>query len=318
MTETLFHAYTPLIIWTSVGLLMCRFIPQSFPRILGRGLFWFGVPLQLLALARRTNISEMSPTASLPTLVPFITFGALSLGLAIASLIFWLQKRFFPTSALLEPGYRGSFLLAAVIGNTGFVGLALAPSIINPADFNWALFYSITHNLIGTYGFGVVIASSCSHAQTSNRWWMKLRDVLTVPSLWAFLLGYLTQSVPLPEPIESGLQASVELVIAAAFLLTGIRLAQLQGWKSLKLGLIPAVVKVVIVPALVGISTTLFLGLSGDQRLAMVLMSGMPSAFAGLILAEEYNLNRDLVASSIILSTLLLLLVLPLWIVIFD
>ncbi len=316
MIETLFHAYTPLIIWTSVGLFIFRFLPESFPRILGRGLFWFGVPLQLLALARRTNVSELSQT-TIPTLAPFITFGALSLGLAIASLILWLQKR-SPTSALLAPGYRGSFLLAAVLGNTGFVGLALAPSIISPADFNWALFYSITHNLIGTYGFGVVIASYCSHAQTSNRWWTQLRDVLTVPSLWAFLFGYLTQSVPLPEPIESGLQASVGVVIAGAFLLTGIRLAQLQGWKSLKLGLIPAVVKVVIVPALVGISTTLFLGLSGDQRLAMVLMSGMPSAFAGLILAEEYDLNRDLVASSIILSTLLLLLVLPLWIVIFD
>ncbi len=50
----------------------------------------------------------------------------------------------------------------------------------------------------------------------------------------------------------------------------------------------------------------------------MVLMSGMPSAFAGLILAEEYNLDRDLIASSIIISTVLLLLMLPLWVLLFG
>ena len=71
-------------------------------------------------------------------------------------------------------------------------------------------------------------------------------------------------------------------------------------------------------PLLVGLATTLFFGLSGSPRLAMVLMSGVPTAFAGLILAEEYNLDRDLIASSIIISTVLLLLVLPLWILIFG
>ncbi|MCY7321717.1 MAG: AEC family transporter, partial [Phormidesmis sp. CAN_BIN36] len=63
---------------------------------------------------------------------------------------------------------------------------------------------------------------------------------------------------------------------------------------------------------LVALGTTL-LGLSGDPRLSLVLMAGMPSAFASLILAEEYNLDRDLASSSIALSTIGLLLVIPVW-----
>jgi malate permease and related proteins len=49
-----------------------------------------------------------------------------------------------------------------------------------------------------------------------------------------------------------------------------------------------------------------------------VLMSGMPSAFAGLIIAEEYDLDRELIACSIALSTVALLVTVPLWIGLFG
>ena len=136
---------------------------------------------------------------------------------------------------------------------------------------------------------------------------------MTVPVLWAFVIGYLTQPLSLPPLIESGLEASINIVIACAFLLIGMRLCQLQGWNTLKQALLPAFLRVVIIPGLVGVVTTLLLGLSGDRRLAMVLMSGVPSAFAGLIFAEEYNLDRKLIAGSIFVSTVLYLLVLPLF-----
>ncbi|MFQ4140973.1 AEC family transporter [Chlorogloeopsis sp. ULAP02] len=350
MTETLFHAYMPLILWTSLGLFICKFLPQWLPRLLGRGLYWIGVPVELFILARQSQSSEFSTGNGLPLLASIVTLGTLVLGLSVAFLILsvWkhlpfqkpnaetqrasdaenLPKIFFlsphpriplSSSQALSPRTQGSFILAAVLGNTGFVGLAIAPFLINSDAMSWAVLYSITHNVTGPYGLGVVIASHFSHSQkASNCWWMQLREVLTVPSLWAFIFGCLTSGVPLPKVIESGLQSSVSIVIALAFLLTGIRLAQLQGWKSIKLGVAPAIIKACIIPLLVGIATTFLLGLSGDRRLAMVLMSGMPSAFAGLILAEEYNLDRDLIASSIILSTLLLLLMLPVWILLFS
>jgi malate permease and related proteins len=77
------------------------------------------------------------------------------------------------------------------------------------------------------------------------------------------------------------------------------------------------VLKVLVLPGLVGIGTTL-IGLPTDSRLALVLMSGMPTAFAGLILAEEYDLDRELIASSIVMTSVLLLLIIPLWIILFN
>lgn len=318
MTETLFHAYLPLILWTGLGLLLFRFLPQTLPRLLGRGLYWVGIPLEILALARKTNFSESAGLA------PAITLTSLALGCSIASLSLWGWQRLSLSgkqdqsqSLWLNPAAQGSFILASVLGNTGFVGLAIAPAVIDHAYLNWIVFYSITHNIVGIYVLGVLVASYFGHVTQENHWWVQLRDVSLNPTLWAFFLGYLTQPVQLPEVIESGLQASINIVIACAFLLTGMRLCQIQGWKSLQRALVPAGLRVIVIPSIVGVVITLLFGLSGDRCLAMVLMSGMPSAFAGLILAEEYNLERDLVAGSIVASTVLLLLVLPLWLLIF-
>jgi predicted permease len=80
--------------------------------------------------------------------------------------------------------------------------------------------------------------------------------------------------------------------------------------------MLPVGLKMILLPALVGVGTS-FLGLKGDVRLGLVLMAGMPSAFASLILAEEYDMNRDLAASSIALSTVVLLGMIPVWLWIF-
>ena len=89
------------------------------------------------------------------------------------------------------------------------------------------------------------------------------------------------------------------------------------SWNSLRLAIVPTLLKMLVVPGLVGIIVTL-LGLSAEACLILVLMSGMPTAFANLILAEEYNLNRDLIVSAIALTTVLLLAAIPLWLMLFG
>ncbi len=217
-----------------------------------------------------------------------MTLAALGLGLGVAYLCLFLLgwKWLSPRSPQYQnASYQGSFILAAVLGNTGFVGLSVASVLIGDDYLSWIVFYSLTHNIVGAYGFGVLIASYFGRSNQPHHWWIHLRDVLTVPVLWTFIIGYLTQPIDLPPLAESGLQASINFVIACAFLLIGMRLSQLPGWKSLQQALLPAFLRVMIIPGLVGLATTLLLGLSGDRRLAMVLMSGMPTAFAGLIFA---------------------------------
>ncbi|MBD2100215.1 AEC family transporter [Leptolyngbya sp. FACHB-261] len=338
MAETLLNAYAPLLLWMGLGLLLLRLLPAQLPRLLGRGLYWVGVPLQILALARQTDFSG---SIWLP---PLITVGVLLLGLGLVLLGLQMVGRLAPKwlspptpnrlehqdltlslnplqldSPQTEPSAaarRGSLVLSSILGNTGFVGLGIAPSLVADPYLGWLVLYSVTHNVIGSYGMGVFISSYFGRPRTGGHWWWQLRDVLTVPSLWAFTFGWLSRTWIFPEIIESGLHASVGLIIPAAFLLTGMRLSQLPGLKGLRIALLPAMFKVVVLPGLTGLALRVW-GLPMEVCLALVLMSGMPTAFASLILAEEYNLDRELTAGSIALSTAGVLVMIPVWLSLF-
>ncbi|GAC1459677.1 MAG: AEC family transporter [Chamaesiphon sp.] len=321
MIETLFHAYTPLIIWTGLGVLLFRFIPASFPKLLSYSLYWFGVPLQIIVLARQSDFSGAA------VLTPLMAVGVLLFSMLLAWLSWLLlqqltskklinqslfSKNSFVNFNSLARSRQGSFILAAMLGNTGFVGLAITSVVISAEDTNWAVLYSVTNNVIGTYGIAVFIASYFGHSETKNSLWIQLKDVLTVPALWGFIIGFITRDVELPEMLSSGLDGAVWVVIASALLLLGIRLGSIKGWQSLELALIPTLLKVVIVPALVGLGAT-YLGLTGEPALVLVVMSGTPTALSVLILADVYDLDRELLASSIAMTSVGLLLVLPLW-----
>ena len=216
-----------------------------------------------------------------------------------------------------DTGCRGSFILSSVIGNTGFVGLAIAPLFVSDDYLGWIVFYSVTHNVVGTYGIGVFLASYYGRSQETASRWTQLWDVVTVPSLWAFLAGTLTRSWAFPRVLEDAVHGSIAVVIPMALLLIGMRISQLQGWKSLKFGLVPATLKSMVLPLLVG-AIAVLIGLSPEPRLALVIMAGMPTAFAGLILAEEYELDRELITGSIVLSTALLFVTIPIWLMLFG
>lgn len=296
--ESLVHVYTPLIIWTGLGVLTQRWLPELFPRLLGRTLYWVGVPVQIFALVRHTDFQ------GLVWAVPLLTLAVLGINLGVT----WGSLRWWPQP--LTAAQRGSVVLAATLVNTGFIGLGIVPGLVDPQAWGWVVSYSLTNNVLGTYGIGVLVASYFGAQQQAQSYdWKK---VLLLPTVWAFVLSYVCRPIPFPAWLEWGLDQSVPVVISAAFVLTGWRLYQLGfngGWR---LAGLPTLVRIVVMPLVVGVGLTL-LGVQGDQRLALVLMSGMPTAMATLILAEEHGLNRDIMAATIALSTLGVLLVIPLW-----
>lgn len=324
MADSLIHAYLPLIFWVGVGILLLRWLPETIPHYLGRSLYWFGVPIEIFALARQSQWSASLGLAPVLTVVAILS-GLLIAGLALQSIRWFTAKAKGPFTNPPTVLHRynwddrprqGSFLLSSMFGNTGFVGLAIAPAFVSEPYLGWLVFYSVTQNVFGTYGIGVMLASYFGRSANPVGW-IQVRDVLTVPSLWAFAIGASTRSVSLPEVAEVGLRNAIWVVIPAALLLMGMRLSQLHGWQSLQLGIIPSLVKSLLLPGLMGLAAT-GLHVASEACLALVLMAGMPTAFAGLILAEEYELDHELIASSIVISSGLLLFTLPLWLFLFD
>lgn len=315
---------------TAIGILLgkLRLISTKFPRSLGRSLYRFGLPLQIFAIAHKVKLAEGI------WVPPVVTILVLLLGLILSSSNLLYGKQFgnlFLTKKVKKalfalfnnhqqvnlslPYHRsskGSFILASTLGSTGYLGLSIVPVLVSPTYSSWAVLYSITQILFGSFGMGVLLANYFGGSRQQICWSTQLQELLKVPALWAFVLGWCSRGFDLGSTIDSGLQIFVPIAIGGAFLLTGIQIQGIKKINCLNWAIIPTLLKMLVIPGLTGLCLTLF-GVTGDARLSMVLMSGMPTANTNLILAEEYNLDRQVTASTIALSTISLPLMVLVW-----
>ncbi len=325
MTELshLWKLYLPLIAWISCGWWLGRTLPASIPTQLGKFLFWIGVPLSILAFLRQADLSAavwMAPVAA---------WIAIGLGMSLAWLWLKLQQTWphlpiasgfsklgwlFQSSAPLTPQTQGSFLLAAMVGNTGYLGYPIALAIVGPQYFGWAVFYDTLGSTLGAYGLGVILAAKFGNQATQPI--QLLLALLRNPALWSFWIGLGMRNLQLPLMLEQGFSAIAWTVVALSLLLLGMRLGQLHGRQQLHQATISLIIKMMIVPLLLGLSLP-YLGIISFPQLAIVLQAGMPPAFATLVIAEAYDLDRNLTVTTLALGSLLLLFALPIWLLLF-
>ena len=76
--------------WTILGAILFRFhfVTSKLPKLIGRSLYWVGFPVQIFALAHKSNIAKAL------WLPPLTTIQMLLLGLLIASLSLYYLKCF--------------------------------------------------------------------------------------------------------------------------------------------------------------------------------------------------------------------------------
>jgi len=210
---------------------------------------------------------------------------------------------------------RGSFLLASMIGNTGYLGYPISLAFVGSQYFGWALFYDLLGSTLGTYGLGVVLATHFGRG-AQNRWQFA-QAILVNPALWSFAFGLLFRKLPLLATAEQILSTLAWTVVALSLVLIGMRLSQLRSWHNLPRAFISLGIKMLLVPLILGSSLSLF-GITGAIRLVIVLQMAMPPAFATLVIAEAYELDRDLAVTALAVGSAGLLVMLPVWLWLFG
>lgn len=287
-----------------------RPLHRWLPVYLGQFLFLVGVPLSVVNFLYRAHLSRGV------LLAPMVAWGAMLLALACSRIWLWPQAQRWSRPA------QGTFSLAMMLGNTGYIGfpvVLLLPQL-GPDYFGWALFYDVLGTLLGAYGLGVILAAQFGQPMDAetvtvagrSRWRTGLQALLRNPTLFAFGVGLALRPVSLPFWLDQGLNGFAWSMVMLSLVLMGMRLQQLRSWDNLKPALVVVSIRMVLIPLWVGVGLTA-LGVDGPPRLVMVLQSGMPSAFATLVLAETYHLDRELAVTCVGLSSVALLLTLPLW-----
>lgn len=278
---------------------------RLIPGFLAKFLLRIGIPIGIANFVRNTELSASAWIA------PITASLAVALGLLFTTYILG-PRRSVVTST------RRSFQLSSYVGNTSFIGfpvVLLLPQL-GPSYFGIAVLYDIFGTVLGGYGLGTWIATRGDKEDTNGSWRsaiVKTSQLLYKnPSLLAFGTGLLLKSVELPETISTILSVIAWGSIMLALLTMGMRIEQLSGSGSFQLPLKAVLIKMVAVPVIVGALLTAT-GFSGPERLILVLQSGMPCAFATLVLAENFNLDRAFTVQTLIISNLILLFTLPIW-----
>ncbi|MBD1929985.1 AEC family transporter [Trichocoleus sp. FACHB-90] len=322
-----------------LGWILGRQLPKVVPAYLGKFLFWIGVPISIFAFLRHADLSGPIWIASVAAWVA-IFFGA---GLAWIWIVLQGGKEGIggwglgagdwgrltggqnnadvssespnPQSLLWSKPTQGSFLLASMVGNTGYLGYPVTLALVGSQYFGWALFYDLLGTTLGAYGLGVVLAARFGMAAQSH--WKILQAVVINPALWSFALGLIFRNLPLSNPVEESLRLCGWGAVALSLVLIGMRLSQLSDWDSLGQAWVSLGIKMLLVPMLLGLGL-LLLGVSGSPLLVIVLQMAMPPAFATLILAEAYDLDRNLTVTALAVGSTGLLFTLPVWLLLFG
>lgn len=324
LENPLLKLYLNLIGWVAFGFILGRLLPRSYSTYLAKFLFYFGTPLSIVAFIRRANLSGAILIAPLTAWAAIIAGG----GLAWIVINFGVGEERLKTlnrSAQNSPEHntawslpaQGSFLLAVMFGNTGFLGIPVSLSLLGPEHFAWALFYDLLGTGMAINLLGIAIASHCGKSHLHQGWLAPLRAIFQNPALWALCLGFVWRSLPLSAQIEELLTTGAWAVISLSLMTIGMQLSKLNSLHNLKQVLACLGIKMLLVPLVFGTGLTLF-GIAGAPRLVLVLQMAMPPAFGTTLLAEVFNLDRELAVTAIGMGCVSLLFTIPIWMRLFS
>lgn len=302
----LLELYIKLVGLILLGFILGRKSPSYASTYLGQFLFWIGVPISIIGFLVQTDLSGQIWIA------PVIAYLALFIGAFLA----WLRIKTLAyfTNSVPQSATQGSLILAAMVGNTGNLGYPITLAMVGKEYFAWALFYDMLGSLFGAYGLGVILAARLGN--NIQNYTQLAKVILINPALWSFGFGLWLYQLRLPSVVEFTLEKLAWVGVALSLMLIGMRLSQLKSWHKLPEAWSSIFIKMLVVPLILGSMLSLF-GVTGNAAQVMVLQMGMPPALATLVIAETFNLDRDLAVTILAMGMIVLLFTLPIWLWLF-
>jgi len=195
---------------------------------------------------------------------------------------------------------RHTYLGPLMFCNAGNLGLALSLFTFGPEGLSLASVFfavmSITHFTVGVWIW-------------SER--ASLRELLQTPLSYTAVLAVLVllTGFPVPEWIQNTTELLGALTIPLMLLTLGVSLSRMHVSR------LPRAVALSLLRLsmgfAVGVAVSELLGFEGVARGVMILECSMPSAVFNYIFARRYQRSPDEVASLVLVSTLIALVVLP-------
>lgn len=225
-------------------------------------------------------------------------FSSMMIYTAIIVLSLWLISTvIIKLSKTKEKGIQ----LPMIFGNTGYLGFPIALFAFGVIGLSYAVIYSAIETII-IMSLGIYLA----HHKND------FREIFRIPLIYAVIIALFFNIInyKIPSLLLTPIDMIGQISIPLALIVLGYRLTKIEV-TSLKKAFFASVFKmgVGLIIALVIISV---FSLTGLIKNILILEAAMPSAVFTMIICYKYRRDPDLVASVVLVSTLLSIITIPL------
>lgn len=199
-----------------------------------------------------------------------------------------------------------ALLLVVMFVNGGNYGLTLNRLRYGEAGLARAVVFFVVSTIL-VFTVGVFIAS-----MGKASWQASLARLLRLPAFYAVVLAVVVYSfdIPVPGPLLRGIELAGAGAIPVMLVVLGMQIADLRDIGRVWMAAPATVLRLMVAPIVAVILATWF-SLEGLNRSTSIIEASMPTAVVTTILAVEFDVRPSLVTSTVVLTTLLSALTLP-------
>ena len=294
----------PLTLLVAVGGLWPRFFPDTpldgARSLLNRMVMYLFLPSILFSVASTTPVS--GELLSVPLLVGT---GSLVSGVIIYGLLYLT-----PLGGGLADRTRAILVVGGMFGNTFNIGVPVLIFFFGRDATRYAVFNDMLMTMPLVWSIGVWICTRLGAHDKAARpavW----RIMLSMPPIWAFILGTASQQLGLS---YAPLTAATWFIGQATIPVTLFVLGMTIPWRNLTPRpeiLSAAAVKLVATPLIVWSAAKMLYVPMGEAQYAAVVEGTVPAMMTTLLLADRFRLDSRAAALLIGWTTILFWLTLP-------
>jgi len=276
----------PIVLVVLTGYLLRRWRPLD-PKQVGHIAFNIMLPTLIF---REVYISNLKLEDS------FKMFGLTIILLAVLLACGWIL------GTVVKASYtqRTAMTITVAFMNCGALGLSVNEFAFGSDALAWAGIFFLTVIVLMTV-FGVYIAEA-GRMSTTNA----VKQLFKVPMIYAVGAAFLAKAIQIeiPAVLMRPINLTASGAVPIVLILLGIQIAETGIPKNWGLVGLITCASLVLSP-IIAFGLAQLIGMQGLPLKVAVLQAGMPLAVLNGVIATEYDLEPELVASAILISTLL-------------
>jgi hypothetical protein len=291
------------IIFGAAFLRYINFIKEDWSENLNQFVLKIGLPLLIFTSLAKTTFSLSTELRLILINFAFIIF--------ILILSYGIGHIFRLTQEL-----RDTVIICLMFSNVAYLGIPLLTSVFDNTILP-QLSLIVAVYLFGLFGIGVGYLEFTRRTSTTSIVKTIVKILCTNPMLIAVFCGIFISILHLPIPtiLNTAFTMLVASVTPIVLIIIGVFIGQstrgnLRDWYPVALF---SFASLMILPALFYFGL-LFFRMTPSEHVLSILESAMPLGVTPFALADQYKLDKNFIARSIVLSTSFSILTLPFWI----